>query len=139
MIRVLLVDDHETILLGLTAMLEQVDDIAVVGCARDGHEAVHLADRLQPDVIVMDLSLGTVDGFDATERILQRDPAARVVVLSSFGRPTMVDQALRAGACGYLVKGESATNVTVAIRHAHDGGRPLSDSLVAGLRRLRGA
>jgi len=137
MIRVLLVDDHETMLFGLMTVLERSEGISVVGCARDGLEAVSLAQRLRPDVIVMDLSMGEVDGVSTTEQILHLDPAARIVVLSSFGQPTIVDQALRAGACGFLVKGETAANVTVAIRDAHRGEQPLSASVIPGLRRLR--
>jgi len=98
---------------------------------------VRLAQRLRPDVIVMDLSMNGLDGVSSTEQILHLDPDARVVVLSSFGRPTVVNQALRAGACGFLVKGEPVANVVVAIREAHRGEQPLSASLVPGLRRLR--
>lgn len=137
MIRVLLVDDHEAILLGLTAALDQTDDITVIGCARDGRDAVSLAGHLHPDVIMMDLSMAGMDGVSSTRQILADDPGARVVVLSSFGRPTVVDEALQAGACGFLVKGEPVSQVADAIRDAHRGEQPLSASLVPGLRRLR--
>ena len=137
MIRVLLVDDHESILLGLTAALDQTEDIAVVGCAREGAEALRMAQHLRPDVIVMDLSMAGMDGVSSTQQLVTRDPDARVVVLSSFGRPTVVDQALRAGACGFLVKGEPVANVATAIRDAFRGEQPLSASLVPGLQRLR--
>lgn len=137
MIRLLLVDDHEAILLGLTAALEQTEDLTVVGCARDGRTAVSMAETLRPDVIVMDLSMAGLDGVSSTRQIMASDPHARVVVLSSFGRPTVVDEALRAGACGFLVKGEPVSAVADAIRDAHRGEHPLSASLVPGLRRLR--
>ena len=137
MIRVLLVDDHEAILLGLTGVLDESGGFCVVGCAGDGAEAERLAGDLRPDVIVMDLSMRGMDGAATIERILVRDPAARVVVLSSYGQPSRVDQALRAGACGFLVKGESAADVRTAVRQAHEGQRPFSKSLLPGLRRLR--
>ena len=94
MIRLLLVDDHEAILLGLTAALEQTEDLTVVGCARDGRTAVSMAETLRPDVIVMDLSMAGLDGVSSTRQIMASDPHARVVVLSFFGRPTVVDEAL---------------------------------------------
>jgi DNA-binding NarL/FixJ family response regulator len=136
MIRVLLVDDHEAILVGLSRVLDDSEGFAVVGCAREGDEAVRLVGDLQPDVVVMDLSMGDVDGVSTIERVLRTDPAARIIVLSSQGRPTKVDEALRAGACGFLVKGEPAATVRAAVRQAHDGERPLSSSLLPGLRRL---
>ena len=137
MIRVLLVDDHEAILLGLTSVLDGSEGFSVVGCAVDGAEAERLAGDLRPDVIVMDLSMRGMDGAATIERILARDPDARIVVLSSYGQPSRVDQALRAGACGFLVKGEPAADVRAAVRQAHDGQRPFSKSLLPGLRRLR--
>ena len=105
--------------------------------ADNGEEALRQAEQLLPDVIVMDLSMGGLDGVSSTRQIMASDPHARVVVLSSFGRPTVVDEALRAGACGFLVKGEPVSAVADAIRDAHRGERPLSASLVPGLRRLR--
>jgi DNA-binding NarL/FixJ family response regulator len=139
MIRVLLVDDHEAILRGLTSVLDESEGFSVVGTAGDGLEALRLADDLRPDVIVMDMSMREMDGVATIEGILAGDPAARVLVLSSYGQPSRVDQALRAGACGFLVKGEPVADVRAAVRQAHDGEQPLSKSLLPGLRRLRGS
>ena len=136
MIRVLLVDDHEAILVGLTGVVAESVGFTVVGCARDASEAVRLAGDLQPDVIVMDLSMGGADGVSTIAQVRTLEPAARIIVHSSHGRPTKAGEALRAGACGFLVKGEPAATVRSAVRQAHDGERPLSTSLLPGLRRL---
>ena len=100
MIRVLLVDDHEAILLGLAAALDQTEDIAVVGCAREGAEALRMAQHLRPDVIVMDLSMAGMDGVSSTQQLVTRDPDARVVVLSSFGRVRRMTERGRPGVAG---------------------------------------
>ena len=84
MIRVLLAEDHAVVRAGLAQLLDRAGDIEVVGAAADGAEAVVLADDHAPDVILMDLSMPVMDGIEATKRILEADPEARVVVLTSL-------------------------------------------------------
>lgn len=104
MIRVLLVDDQHLIRAGLRMLCESAPDIEVVGEADNGREAVSLAARLRPDVVVMDLRMPGVDGITATSRILADRPATRVLVLTTFGDDDHLYPALTAGACGFLLK-----------------------------------
>ena len=103
LIRVLLADDHAVVRAGLKAVLGTVRDIEVVGEARNGKEAVDLASRLNPDVIVMDLSMDEMDGAEATRVIIQRDPNARVLILTMHSEEEALVRLLEAGAAGYLV------------------------------------
>jgi two-component system, NarL family, response regulator LiaR len=122
-IRVLLVDDHAVVRSGLAAFLSVFDDMAFVGEAGDGQEAVHKCADLQPDVVLMDLMMPGMDGVSATAAIRQRWPSIQVVVLTSFKEDELVQSALRAGAISYLLKNASADQLADAIRAA-SGGRP---------------
>jgi DNA-binding NarL/FixJ family response regulator len=137
MIRVLLAEDHAVVRAGLEQLLDRAGDIEVVGAAADGAEAVVLADDHGPDVILMDLSMPVMDGIEATKRILQADPDARVVVLTSLTDRERILGALDAGALGYLLKDAEAAEVVRAIRAASRGEAPL-DPRVARLVLARG-
>jgi len=128
MIRVLVVDDHEVVRRGLEQLLATVDDVELVAMARDGVEAVALVAQHHPDVVLMDLSMPTMDGVEATRRIVAADPAARVVVLTSFSEQARVLEALAAGAQGYLLKHAEAEELVAAVRTAVAGGAPLDAS-----------
>ena len=104
MIRVLLVDDHGLVRAGLAGLLETAPDVEIVGQAADGHEAVELAEQLQPDIILMDLSMPVLDGVEATRQIVGRHPETRVIALTSFSDRTKVNDMLASGAVGYLLK-----------------------------------
>lgn len=104
MIRVLLVDDQHLIRAGLRMLCDAQPDIEVVGEADSGRDAIPLAARLVPDVVVMDLRMPGVDGITATSRILADRPATRVLVLTTFGDDDHLYAALTAGACGFLLK-----------------------------------
>lgn len=120
-IRVLVVDDHLVVRKGIRALLATEPDIEVVGEARDGAEAVVEAARLQPDVILMDLVMPEMDGIAAIERILAGQPAARILVLTSFDADDKVFPAIRAGALGYTLKDFGPAELVRAIQRVHRG------------------
>lgn len=116
-IRVLIVDDDEIVRAGFSALLETRDDIAVVGTARDGRDAVHVAGVRRPDVILMDVRMPVVDGIAATRLITGTlTPAPRVIVLTTFDLDEYVYDALSAGASGFLLKDVPATTLFEAVR-----------------------
>lgn len=120
-IRVMLVDDHAVVRRGLKGFLELLRDIEIVGEAEDGEQAVALADRLQPDVILMDLLMPKMDGITAIGHIKGAHPAVEIVAVTSFIEEQKVTSALEAGASGYLLKDAEADEVADAIRAAHRG------------------
>lgn len=124
-IRVLIVDDHAIVRQGLRTFLELQDggalSIEVIGEAVNGLEAVELADRLQPDVILLDLVMPEMDGIQATRRISECSPTSRVIILTSFGEEERVLPAIRAGAQGYLLKDIPPTELVQAIREVYLG------------------
>jgi DNA-binding NarL/FixJ family response regulator len=141
-IRVLLVDDHAVVREGLRLVLGQESDLEVVGEAADRHEAVELSQRQHPDVVVMDIGLGTDDGVASIPPILARTPGTRILVLTMFHDPETLRQCLLAGAAGFVVKGASAAEVVDAIRAVHRGERYVHSSVAGfivddGLRWLR--
>jgi NarL family two-component system response regulator LiaR len=129
-IRVLIVDDHAVVREGLRTFLELQDGLEVVGEAGDGDEAVGLAERLRPDVVLMDLVMPKLDGVEAMRELRQRVPGARVIVLTSFLDDDRLLPALRAGAAGYLLKNVQPQELARAVRAA-DGGEALIDPAVA--------
>lgn len=128
-IRVLLADDHRVVRQGLRALLTAQPDIAVVGETGDGRETVQLAESLQPDVVVMDISMPLLNGIEATQQITSRTPEVAVVVLSMHGGDEYVLQALRAGALGYVLKQSADTELLMAIRAAQRGESFLSPAV----------
>ncbi|SBT40959.1 response regulator [Micromonospora auratinigra] len=133
MIRVLLVDDQHLIRAGLRMLCDAQPDIEVVGEADNGREAIVLAVRLRPDVVVMDLRMPGVDGITATSRVLADRPATRVLVLTTFGDDDHLYPALTAGACGFLLKDAPPDDLLDGIRRAAGGESPFSQEV---LRRL---
>jgi DNA-binding NarL/FixJ family response regulator len=114
-IRVVLVDDQELLRSGFRLILETADDIRVVGEASNGADGVEAARRLRPDVVLMDIRMGEVDGIEATRRIVAAD-AGRVLVLTTFDLDEYVYAALRAGASGFLLKDTRSVDLTDAVR-----------------------
>ena len=133
MIRVLLVDDQHLIRAGLRMLCEAQPDLEVVGEADNGRDAVTLADRLTPDVVVMDLRMPGVDGITATGRILAARPATRVLVLTTFGDDDHLYPALTAGACGFLLKDAPPGELLDGIRRAAAGDSPFSQPVLQRL------
>ncbi|HZQ19733.1 MAG TPA: response regulator transcription factor [Terriglobales bacterium] len=128
-ISVLLVDDHSLVRRGFRRMLEDEEDIRVVGEASDGEEALKLAGSLRPQVIVMDCALPGINGLQATRKILQQNPATRVLMLSMHTEDTWVKQALEAGARGYVLKNAMDLELGSAIRRIVKGETVLDGQL----------
>ena len=128
-VRVLLADDHAVLRKGLSALLAEHGGIEVVGEAEDGAEAVALAERLEPDVVVMDLAMPRMDGLEATLKIVGRDPGAKVLMLTTFGEAEAIRTALRSGARGAATKDIDPEELVGAIRTIASGGTFVSDSL----------
>ena len=120
-ITVLLVDDHGLVRRGFRRILEDEADLVVIGEASDGAEAVRMAQELQPQVIVMDCALPSMNGLDATRKILAAHPDTVVLMLSMHAEETWVHQALDAGARGYLLKSIVDMELVSAIRRVHRG------------------
>ena len=132
-IRVVIVDDHPALREGLRTILATQPDIAVVGEAATGQQAVAQALALRPDVVLMDLELPELDGVEALRRIRERRPGTRVVVFTAFDEDKRVMSALEAGAQGYLLKGASREEIFQAVRAAHRGGVPLQPTVATTL------
>jgi two-component system, NarL family, response regulator LiaR len=131
LIKVLLVDDHEMVRMGLVAFLSTEEDIEVVGEAGSGEEGVELARSLKPDVILMDLVMEGMDGIEATRRIREIHPAGKVIVLTSFIDDEKVYPVIEAGAFSYLLKTTRASDIASAIRQAYKG-QPVLEAQVTG-------
>jgi DNA-binding NarL/FixJ family response regulator len=117
-IRVLIADDHPLMRKGLSDILKDVEGIEVVGAAEDGAAAVALAYAVKPDIVLMDISMPGMDGIEATEKLVEMDSHARVVVLTSYSEREKITQALAAGAVSYLTKDAAPEAVIRAIRSA---------------------
>ena len=134
-ITVLLADDHSLVRLGLSALLAKQDDMKLVGEAVNGEEAVRLAARLDPDVIIMDLMMPGVDGVTATRRIRERNPDTKVLILTSFGTSSDVAHAIEAGARGAILKDAPNASLLAAIRTVAAGGESFADDIVRNITR----
>lgn len=129
-IKVLLVDDHEMVRIGLAAVLGTEDGIEVVGEASNGLEGIRLAQEYKPDVVLMDLVMDGMDGIETTRRLLEQHPHCKVIVLTSFLDDEKVYPVIEAGAFSYLLKTSRATEIAQAIRAAAKG-QPMLESQVA--------
>lgn len=120
-IRILIADDHTLVRRGIRALLEHADGIEVVGEAENGQEALALVKRLQPDVVVMDISMPELDGIKATEEIQALGISTRVIILSMYANVDLVKQALQNGASGYVLKRSATEELLQAVRTAQAG------------------
>ena len=132
-IRIMLVDDHAVVRSGLSAFLTVNPDLELVGEAENGEQAVIRANLLKPDVILMDLMMPVMDGVAATRAIKQQNPGIQIVALTSFQEDELVQNALKAGAVGYLMKNVSSRELSAAIRAAKDGKMTLSPEAAQAL------
>lgn len=132
-VRLLIADDHPIVRAGFEGMLAEMPDLEVVGEAENGEEAVRLAERLRPDVVLMDLRMPVVDGVEATNRIKEGDPSANVLVLTTYDSDADILRAIEAGATGYLLKDTPREELFRAIRAAARGEPVLAPSVTARL------
>ncbi len=112
-------DDHEIVRSGLATFLRVVQDLELVGEASSGEEGVRLCERVQPDVVLMDMLMPGMNGVDATSALREKCPRTRVIALTSFPEEDLVQRALTAGATGYLLKNVNSSELASAIRAAH--------------------
>ena len=127
--KVLLVDDHSLVRLGLAALIGYQNDLEVAGEAEDGVEAVQAASRINPDIVVMDLMMPCMDGVEATRQIRANLPKARILILTTFGTSADVMRAIAAGASGAIMKDSSNDELLNAIRTVADGGNAFSPEI----------
>lgn len=120
-IQVLIVDDHAIVRDGIRSLLSTIPDIDVIGEAATGTKAVTLAHRLQPDIILMDLVMPEMDGIEATRQIIDHDPDARILVLTSFSTDDKIYPALKSGALGYILKDSDSEELVRSIREVERG------------------
>jgi len=130
-IRILIADDHALVRSGLHSILEMEPDLAVVGEAQDGHEALALAQETLPDIVLMDIKMGDWDGVTATRRIRSSVPSTRVIVLTNHDQDELVFSSIRAGASGYLLKEVTSVQLANAIRTVADGFSLIYPSIAA--------
>lgn len=133
-IRLLIVDDHNIVRQGLKALLASEPDFVIVGEAQSGREAVRLAIQHQPEVVIMDLAMPLLNGWEATRQLLKAVPNAKAIILSTYDRAEHVQQAIAAGAAAYLVKQTAAADLIKAIREVRSGNAFFSPAIAQRLR-----
>jgi DNA-binding NarL/FixJ family response regulator len=133
MTRVMLVDDHQLVRAGLAALVNADPQLEVVGEAGDGREAVELAREVEPDLILMDLSMPLLNGAGATRQILAEQPDTKIVILTSFSERERVADALEAGAIGFLLKDSEPAQLVAALHAAAAGHAPLDPRVARAL------
>jgi len=121
MIRILLVEDHELIRMGLSIMINKADDMKLIGQAENGLQGVDFAKQLSPDIILMDIGLPNIDGIEATKRIKDFNPQIKVLIFTSRDSNDDVFSAFKSGADGYIMKGASTETIHTAIRSVNEG------------------
>lgn len=134
MIRVVIAEDHHLVRDGIRALLERADDIVVVGEAVNGVEAVDLAAKDKPDVVIMDVTMPDLNGIEAARMINASDSPSAVVMLSMHAEPALVRRAVDAGAKGYVLKGSVTEELLLAVRSANRGAVYLSEMVSDSLR-----
>ena len=133
MIGVLLVDDHALIRRGLSELIATAEGISVVGAIEDGELAAAAVVELEPDIVLMDMSMPGLDGIDATRAVLLARPSTKVIMLTSFSENARIMAALDVGAVGYLLKDAEPEDIIRALRDAAAGGVPLSPKAARAL------
>lgn len=132
-VRILLVDDHELVRQGIAAMLNGANELQVVGEAKTGREALEVARRELPDVVLMDVRMPDMDGLEATKRIKEERPRTAVIMLTMHDNPTYLRDAVRAGAAGYLLKDVSKDELVDAVKQVATGGAFIESQMLKGM------
>lgn len=132
-LRVLLVDDHEVVRLGLKALLSEYPEFEVVAEAENGYQAVRLTLEKSPDVVVMDVRMPGMSGIDACREIRRQRPGVRVLMLTSYAEEELLTEAIRAGACGYILKRVGSANLVEALRAVARGETPIDPMMTTHL------
>ena len=135
-ITVLLAEDHTIVREGFRKMLELEDDLEVVGEAQDGRQAIALAKKLHPAVVLMDIAMPLLNGLEATRQILKEEPATKVLILSAHNDDAYIKTATESGAVGFLLKQSSSHDVSDAIREVQNGKAFFSPSIATHLNHL---
>ncbi|MDO5768716.1 MAG: response regulator [Psychrobacter sp.] len=133
MIRVLVVDDHDLVRMGISRMLADSPDIEVVGEADSGDMALKLAKQLTPDVVLLDVNMPNIGGLEATKRLVQLDKGIKILAVSSLSTQPYPSMLLKAGAHGYITKGTPLEEMIRAIKKVHQGGRYFSNDVAEQL------
>lgn len=133
-ITVLLVDDHTVVRQGLRALLSSEDDIEVIGEAENGRQAVQLVTTTPADIVIMDIAMPLLNGLEATRQIMKLFPKTKVLVLTSYSDDDCVNQLVKAGVSGYLIKQTAANDLLRAIREVQNGGKFFSTAIAKRLR-----
>jgi DNA-binding NarL/FixJ family response regulator len=120
--RIVLADDHDLVRSGIKALLSQIPGVTVVGEARDGQELIAAVERLQPDIVLTDISMPGMDGLNAIEQLHARHPQLRLVILSTHNTVDFIKRAVANGACGYLTKDASPAELEQAVRNVMANG-----------------
>lgn len=128
-IKILIVDDHGILRSGVKLIIDQTDDMKIVGQACDGHEGIELARKLKPDVVLMDISMPGLNGIEATKEIVSENPDIKILALSAYCNRRFVKDMLKAGASGYALKDTMADELIYAIKSVHAGRRYLSEKV----------
>lgn len=131
LINLLIADDHELVRDGIRARLEGIPDINIIGEAENGREALELSERLQPDVLMMDINMPVMSGLDAVEAIKEKKLPCRILMLSLYDNHEYVARAQSLGTNGYILKDISQSEMVKALRAAHRGGFYISDALAS--------
>src|SRR4030042_1845724 len=139
MIKVLIVDDHPMVRHGINTLLGVYDDIEVIGEAENGREALEMCEKYKPDIVLMDLIMPEVNGIEATKEIMNNWSYIKVVTLTSFVDKKLIEDSLKAGAIGYVLKNISGDKLVVTIRDAYKGKSTLSseasDFLISNIKK----
>ncbi|BCX49059.1 DNA-binding response regulator [Haloferula helveola] len=138
-IRILLADDHHVVRLGLASLFDFEASMEICGFAEDGLQVVEAYREHHPDVVLMDLRLPGIDGVEATQRIRDESPEARILLLSAFDTDQDINRAIRAGAAGYLVKNTPADELIAAIQAVHRGEEYFTEEITARMNEIRKA
>ena len=128
-IKILIVDDHGILRAGVKLIIDQTDDMKIVGQACDGHEGIELARKLKPDVVLMDISMPGSNGIEATKEIVSGNPDIKILALSAYCNRRFIKDMLKAGASGYALKDTMADELIYAIKSVHAGRRYLSEKV----------